>query len=179
LFYFQVLTEGKNVKNARAVRRVYQLQALFIFSLILIGSLEIMDKFVEEGVLLKIGKESYAINKDKVDFFLNWPSPLPIFLVLVIHSLINLFLMKLQRQNLQYEFTIVKEEIDGQLPKVFDKALQVEDRLYMKVRFYFSLYFFVFPMRIFDSLLTCNLYNVCSQRMIWSSGTEVMFLWSK
>lgn len=73
----------------------------------------------------------------------------------------------------------MKEEIDGQLPKVFDKALQVEDRLYMKVRFYFSLYFFVFPMRIFDSLLTCNLYNVCSQRMIWSSGTEVMFLWSK
>ncbi|QCE13096.1 meiosis-specific protein HOP1 [Vigna unguiculata] len=64
---------------------------------------EIMDKFVEEGVLLKIGKESYAINKDK---------------------------------NLQYEFTIVKEEIDGQLPKVFDKALQVEDRLYMKALYH-------------------------------------------
>jgi len=46
------------------------LQTLFIFSLILIGSLEIMDKLVEEGVLSKIGKESYAVNKDKVDFLL-------------------------------------------------------------------------------------------------------------
>ncbi|XP_068474468.1 meiosis-specific protein ASY1 [Phaseolus vulgaris] len=64
---------------------------------------EIMDKLVEEGVLSKIGKESYAINKDK---------------------------------NLEYEFTIVKEEIDGQLPKVFDRALQLEDRLYMKALYH-------------------------------------------
>ncbi|XP_047159389.1 meiosis-specific protein ASY1 [Vigna umbellata] len=64
---------------------------------------EIMDKFVEEGVLSKIGKESYAINKDK---------------------------------NLEYEFAIVKEEIDGQLPKVFDRALPVEDRLYMKALYH-------------------------------------------
>ncbi|KAL9332792.1 hypothetical protein ACSQ67_002402 [Phaseolus vulgaris] len=64
---------------------------------------EIMDKLVEEGVLSKIGKESYAINKDK---------------------------------NLKYEFTIVKEEIDGQLPKVFDRALQLEDRLYMKALYH-------------------------------------------
>ncbi|KAK8473831.1 hypothetical protein PHAVU_001G261701 [Phaseolus vulgaris] len=62
-----------------------------------------MDKLVEEGVLSKIGKESYAINKDK---------------------------------NLEYEFTIVKEEIDGQLPKVFDRALQLEDRLYMKALYH-------------------------------------------
>ncbi|XP_014493807.1 meiosis-specific protein ASY1 [Vigna radiata var. radiata] len=64
---------------------------------------EIMDKFVEEGVVSKIGKESYAINKDK---------------------------------NLEYEFAIVKEEIDGQLPKVFDRALPVEDRLYMKALYH-------------------------------------------
>ncbi|RZB73342.1 Meiosis-specific protein ASY1 isoform B [Glycine soja] len=56
---------------------------------------EITDKLVEEGVLSKIGKETYAINKDK---------------------------------NLEYEFAIVKEEIDGQIPQVFDRALQVEDR---------------------------------------------------
>jgi len=49
--------------------------------------------------------------------------------------------MKLQCQNLKYEFTIVKEEIDGQLPKVFDRALQLEDRLYMKVSFIFPYFF--------------------------------------
>lgn len=134
--------------------QILSLQALFIFSLIVIGSLEIMDKFVEEGVVSKIGKESYAINKDKVDFFSQLTFdlyPYLFFLVQLLHSLINPFLMKLQRQNLEYEFAIVKEEIDGQLPKVFDRALPVEDRLYMKVSFYFSLYFFVFPMRIFGS----------------------------
>jgi len=50
--------------------------------------------------------------------------------------------MKLQCQNLEYEFTIVKEESDGQLPKVFDRALQVEDRLYMTVSFTFPYFFF-------------------------------------
>lgn len=38
-------------------------------------------------------------------------------------------------QKSEYEFTIVKEEIDGQIPQVFDRALQVEDRIYMKVSF--------------------------------------------
>ncbi|KAL5171229.1 Meiosis-specific protein ASY1 [Glycine soja] len=64
---------------------------------------EITDKLVEEGVLSKIGKETYAINKDK---------------------------------NLEYEFAIVKEEIDGQIPQVFDRALQVEDRIYMKALYH-------------------------------------------
>jgi len=36
----------------------------------------------------------------------------------------------------------VKEESDGQLPKVFDRALQVEDRLYMTVSFTFPYFFF-------------------------------------
>ncbi|KAH1226897.1 Meiosis-specific protein ASY1 [Glycine max] len=64
---------------------------------------EITDKLVEEGVLSKIGNETYAINKDK---------------------------------NLEYEFAIVKEEIDGQIPQVFDRALQVEDRIYMKALYH-------------------------------------------
>ncbi|KAG2406882.1 Meiosis-specific protein [Vigna angularis] len=90
------------LSNFPDISVILSLQALFIFSLIVIGSLEIMDKFVEE----------------------------------VLHSLINPFLMKLQRQNLEYEFAIVKEEIDGQLPKVFDRALPVEDRLYMKALYH-------------------------------------------
>ncbi|OIW08019.1 hypothetical protein TanjilG_20120, partial [Lupinus angustifolius] len=32
----------------------------------------------------------------------------------------------------EYEFTIVKEEVDGQAPQVFDKPLQSEDLIYMK-----------------------------------------------
>ncbi|XP_027334869.1 meiosis-specific protein ASY1 [Abrus precatorius] len=64
---------------------------------------EIMDKLVEEDVLSKIGKEIYAINKDK---------------------------------KFEYEFAIVKEEIDGQIPQVFDSVLQVEDRIYMKALYH-------------------------------------------
>ncbi|TKY47765.1 HORMA domain-containing protein 1 [Spatholobus suberectus] len=64
---------------------------------------EIMDKLVEEGVLSKIGEESYAINKDK---------------------------------KFEYEFAIVKEEIDGQIPHVFERALQVEDRIYTKALYH-------------------------------------------
>ncbi|XP_020213041.1 meiosis-specific protein ASY1 [Cajanus cajan] len=64
---------------------------------------EIMDKLVEEGVLSKIGKETYGINKDK---------------------------------KLEYEFAVVKEENDGQIPQVFDKALLVEDRIYMKALYH-------------------------------------------
>ena len=41
--------------------------------------------------------------------------------------------MELHCQKSEYEFTIVKEEIDGQIPQVSDTALQDEDRLYMKV----------------------------------------------
>lgn len=48
--------------------------------------------------------------------------------------------MKLRCQNLEYEFAIVKEEIDGQIPQVFDRALQVEDRIYMKVSFIFPFF---------------------------------------
>ncbi|XP_004502295.1 meiosis-specific protein ASY1 [Cicer arietinum] len=61
---------------------------------------EIMDNLVKEGVLSKIGNDTYAINKDKKS---------------------------------EYEFTIVKEETDGQIPQVFDKTLQVEDLIYMKL----------------------------------------------
>ncbi|KAK7306363.1 hypothetical protein VNO77_44297 [Canavalia gladiata] len=39
-------------------------------------------------------------------------------------------------KKLEYEFTIVKEEIDGQVPQFFDRALQVEDRLYMKALYH-------------------------------------------
>ncbi|KAK7387582.1 hypothetical protein VNO78_28489 [Psophocarpus tetragonolobus] len=39
-------------------------------------------------------------------------------------------------KNLEYEFAIVKEEIDGQLPQVFDRVLQVEDRIYMKALYH-------------------------------------------
>ena len=72
LFYLQVLTEGmKVIIMFELFCRFYHLQTLFLFRLILLGSSEITDKLVEEGVLSKIGKETYAINKDKVDFFLN------------------------------------------------------------------------------------------------------------
>ena len=47
-----------------------------LFCLILIGSLEIMDKLVKDGVLSKTGNDTYAINKDKVDFSLNRSKPL-------------------------------------------------------------------------------------------------------
>lgn len=34
-----------------------------------------MDKLINEGVLSKIGNDTYAINKDKVDLTLNnWPN---------------------------------------------------------------------------------------------------------
>lgn len=36
-------------------------------------------------------------------------------------------------QKSEYEFTIVKEEFDGQNPPVLDRALQGEDLIYMKV----------------------------------------------
>ena len=72
LFYLQVLTEGmKVIIMFKLFCRFYHLQTLFLFRLILLGSSEIMEKLVEEGVLSKTGKETYAINKDKVDFFLN------------------------------------------------------------------------------------------------------------
>ncbi|KAG5090219.1 hypothetical protein JHK82_048997 [Glycine max] len=64
---------------------------------------EIMEKLVEEGVLSKTGKETYAINKDK---------------------------------KLEYEFPVVKEEIDGQIPQAFDRGLQFEDRIYMKALYH-------------------------------------------
>ncbi|KAL2955048.1 hypothetical protein AAZX31_18G006300 [Glycine max] len=63
----------------------------------------IMEKLVEEGVLSKTGKETYAINKDK---------------------------------KLEYEFPVVKEEIDGQIPQAFDRGLQFEDRIYMKALYH-------------------------------------------
>jgi hypothetical protein len=37
-------------------------------------------------------------------------------------------------QKSEYDFTIVKEEIDGQMPSVLDRALSAEDLIYMKVR---------------------------------------------
>jgi hypothetical protein len=49
---------------------VLQFSSLSIlFGLILFGSSEIMDNLVKEGVLSKIGKDTYAIIKDKVDIF--------------------------------------------------------------------------------------------------------------
>ncbi|KAL2332662.1 hypothetical protein Fmac_013875 [Flemingia macrophylla] len=62
-----------------------------------------MDKLAEEGVLSKIGKETYAIIKDK---------------------------------KLEYEFAVVKEENDGQIPQVLDRALLFEDRIYMKALYH-------------------------------------------
>lgn len=53
------------------------LQTLLVFCLI--GSSEIMDKLVMEGVLSKTGKDTYTINKDKVDFSLYWPKPFLLF----------------------------------------------------------------------------------------------------
>ncbi|KAG4923091.1 hypothetical protein JHK87_048631 [Glycine soja] len=95
-----VLTEGmKVIIMFKLFCRFYHLQTLFLFRLILLGSSEIMEKLVEEGVLSKTGKETYAINKDK---------------------------------KLEYEFPVVKEEIDGQIPQAFDRGLQFEDRIYMK-----------------------------------------------
>ncbi|KAK7311986.1 hypothetical protein RJT34_10503 [Clitoria ternatea] len=64
---------------------------------------EIIDKLDKEGVLSKIGKETYAINKDK---------------------------------KFEYEFATVKEEIDGQIPQVSDRGLQVEDPIYMKALYH-------------------------------------------
>ncbi|MCI28065.1 HORMA domain-containing protein, partial [Trifolium medium] len=58
-----------------------------------------MDNLVKEGVLSKIGNDTYAIIKDKKS---------------------------------EYDFTIVKEEIDGQMPPVLDRALPAEDLIYMK-----------------------------------------------
>lgn len=48
--------------------------------------------------------------------------------------------MKLQCQKLEYEFPVVKEEIDGQIPQAFDRGLQFEDRIYMKVSFIFPFF---------------------------------------
>ncbi|XP_057451284.1 meiosis-specific protein ASY1 isoform X2 [Lotus japonicus] len=36
----------------------------------------------------------------------------------------------------EYEFTVVKEEVVGQIPQVFDRALQGEDLLYMKALYH-------------------------------------------
>ncbi|KAK2389282.1 REF/SRPP protein [Trifolium repens] len=74
-----------------------------LFGLILFGSSEIMDNLVKEGVLSKIGKDTYAIIKDKKS---------------------------------EYDFTIVKEEIDGQMPPVLDRALSAEDLIYMKALYH-------------------------------------------
>ncbi|KAL5163856.1 Meiosis-specific protein ASY1 [Glycine soja] len=99
-----VLTEGmKVIIMFKLFCRFYHLQTLFLFRLILLGSSEIMEKLVEEGVLSKTGKETYAINKDK---------------------------------KLEYEFPVVKEEIDGQIPQAFDRGLQFEDRIYMKALYH-------------------------------------------
>jgi len=70
--------------------------------------------------------------------------------------------MKLQCQKLEYEFPVVKEEIDGQIPQAFDRGLQFEDRIYMKVSFIFP-FFLVLSMRFFVPLQTCNICHVCSQ----------------
>ncbi|KAG6653923.1 meiosis-specific protein ASY1 [Carya illinoinensis] len=64
---------------------------------------EIMAKLVEEGVLSKTGRDSYAINK--------------------------------QRDS-SYEFTMVKEEIEGQVVPVGGKIPQVEDHMYMKALYH-------------------------------------------
>lgn len=64
---------------------------------------EIMDNLVKEGVLSKIGNDTYSIKKDKKS---------------------------------EYEFTIVKEEFDGQNPPVLDRALQGEDLIYMKALYH-------------------------------------------
>ncbi|PNT46123.1 hypothetical protein POPTR_003G173200v4 [Populus trichocarpa] len=58
---------------------------------------EIMGKLIEEGVLSKIGTDTYS---------------------------------KIKQKAFEYEFTAVKEEIDG------DKAPQAEDRMYMKALYH-------------------------------------------
>lgn len=64
---------------------------------------EIMDKLVNEGVLSKIGRDSYNINRQKA---------------------------------FDYEFDLVKEEIDGQIDKVGIKATTVHDLLYVKALYH-------------------------------------------
>lgn len=51
-------------------------------------------------------------------------------------------MIELHCQKSEYEFTIVKEETDGQIPQVLDR-LQVEDPIYMKVSFNSSSFSFL------------------------------------
>lgn len=44
-------------------------------------------------------------------------------------------MIEFYRQKSEFEFTDVKEETDGQVPPVPDRALQGEDLIYMKVGF--------------------------------------------
>jgi hypothetical protein len=84
-----------------------------------------MGKLIEEGVLSKIGTDTYSKIKQKVLFFLL----VKILLLGYLLSLAHASYLFVTCQAFEYEFTAVKEEIDG------DKAPQAEDRMYMKVSF--------------------------------------------
>lgn len=60
-------------------------------------------------------------------------------------------------QKSEYEFTIVKEETDGQIPQVFDKTLQVEDLIYMRVSLNSSSLFVYVISEHLGWLVNCNL----------------------
>lgn len=86
-----------------------------------------MDKLVKEGVLLKTGTDAYSKVNQKVLIF--WL----VKILLIGYLLGSFFFSFITHQTLEYEFTVVKDEIDG------DKAPQVEDLVYMKVSFLLNL----------------------------------------
>lgn len=86
-----------------------------------------MDNLVKEGVLLKTGTDAYSKAKQKVLIF--W-----LVKILLLGCLFGSFFFSfMTHQAFEYEFAVVKEEIDG------DKAPQVEDFVYMKVSFLLNL----------------------------------------
>lgn len=96
-----------------------------------------MDKLVKEGFLSKTGNDKYNKNKPKVLFVLLSVSSYPFpYLLVLAHTC---FCDETQQQKSDYEFNMVKEEMDGQPVSFGDTAPQVDDRMYMKVSFLLSL----------------------------------------
>lgn len=99
---------------------------------------EIMDKLVKEDFLSKYGRDTFSINKKRVGCsyqlifkFIPWSFPWLSFP----HPSLS---TKPQLQAVDYEFSAVKEEMDGQGVPVGDKAPKSidEDYMYMKVRLF-------------------------------------------
>lgn len=88
-----------------------------------------MDKLVVEGTLSKTGGDTYIIKKVLVSL---------LFIQFQVHifflwSQTNCPPEILTMQKSDYEFTVVKQEINGQAILVGDKTPKSNDHMYMKV----------------------------------------------